>query len=244
MLLLAGIFGSFVLSCFALVLVPQAQLGGLQPEVEKDDNRKITGMYPLNNVQFGARVYASEGCVYCHTQQVRDPQNGRDIERGWGVRRTVARDYLFDAPVFLGTSRFGPDLANIGAPTWRNEPEKDTRRPARRDAAWHYLHLYKPTAVIAESNMPPYRYLFERRKIAGQRSADALPADHVTAGDGFEIVPTARATALAGYLLSLNRSHPLPEAEVEAAPASPAAPGHAAPGPAAPAPAAPAPAAQ
>ncbi|MDQ3622196.1 MAG: cbb3-type cytochrome c oxidase subunit II [Verrucomicrobiota bacterium] len=245
-LLMAGIFASFVFSCFALVLVPQAQLGRLQPHVDKDEEDKVTGVYPVNHVKYGARVYASEGCVYCHSQQVRDPQNGRDIASGWGVRRTVARDYLYDEPVFLGSSRFGPDLANIGAPTWRNEPENDTRRPGKRDAAWHYLHLYKPRAVIFESNMPPYRYLFEKRKIGGQRSANALPADQVNVEDGYEIVPKADAVALVGYLLSLNRGHPLPEAKSDLSPATPAIPGAPATptAPTAPAPPAPTPAAE
>ena len=112
----------------------------------------------------------------------------------------------------------------------RNEAEYDTRRPAKRAASWHYLHLYKPTAIISESNMPPYPYLFEKRKISGQRSHDALPEDQVQAGDGYEIVPKNEARELVAYLLSLDRSHPLKEVKSEApapaaaAPAAPAAP--------------------
>ena len=34
---------------------------------------------------------------------------GPDIERGWGMRRTVAEDFLSDSPVMLGSQRVGPD---------------------------------------------------------------------------------------------------------------------------------------
>ena len=227
--LIAGIFGSLAVSVFAMVLVPQAQIGGLQAQVDrdKDEPAKILDVYPTDRVKYGAKVYASEGCIVCHSQQVRDTQNGEDQPRGWGERRTVARDYIYDSVAFLGSSRLGPDLANVGAKTWRNEAENDTHRPKKRDAAWHYLHLYKPTAIIRESNMPPYPYLFEKRKISGQRSHDALPEDQVRAGDGYEIVPKNEARELVAYLLSLDRSHPLKEVKSEApapAAAAPAAP--------------------
>ena len=219
--LIAGIFGSLAVSVFAMVLVPQAQIGGLQAQVDrdKDEPAKILDVYPTDRVKYGAKVYASEGCIVCHSQQVRDTQNGEDQPRGWGERRTVARDYIYDSIAFLGSSRLGPDLANVGAKTWRNEAENDTHKPKKRDAAWHYLHLYKPRAIIAESNMPPYPYLFEKRKISGQRSSDALPANQVPVEDGYEIVPKTEARELVSYLLSLDRSHPLNEVK-SAAPAA------------------------
>ena len=221
--LIAGIFGSLALSVGAMVLIPHWQIGRLQAQVDRDEEGKITDIYPVDDVKFGAQVYASEGCIHCHSQQVRDIQYGEDQPRGWGVRRTVARDYIYDAPAFPGSMRYGPDLANIGAKTWRNEAENDPRKPAKRDAAWHYLHLYQPTTVIYESNMPPYRYLFEKRKISGQPSHDALPADKVAVEEGYEIVPKPEARKLAAYLLSLDRSHPLKEVKSETA-AAPAAP--------------------
>ena len=75
---------------------------------------------------------------------------GPDIARGWGNRRTVARDFLFDYPVMLGSQRVGPDLANIGV-----------RQP---DANWHLRHLYAPAAEVKGSTMPAYPFLFERRE--------------------------------------------------------------------------------
>ncbi len=209
--LFAGVIGSFALSAFTLVIVPKAQIGALQPQTTLDEG-KITDIYPIENAGMikGREVYAANGCIYCHSQQVRDVQNGTDIERGWGERRTVARDYLFEQPPFLGSVRLGPDLANVGSPKWRNEPEGETLKPKKRDRAWHLLHLYAPRTVITESNMPPYRYLFEERKISGQRSADALDV-LPRGGAGYEVVPKNEAKALVAYLLSLDRSHPLQE---------------------------------
>ena len=213
--LFAAIIGSFALSCYALVIMPKCQLGGLQPQTVEDEG-KIVDIYPIKNVSVekGRAVYASEGCFYCHSQQIRDEQNGTDIERGWGTRRTVARDYLFEKKPYLGSMRLGPDLSNVGSAKWRNEPENEDPKykPAKRDAAWQLLHLYAPRTVIAISNMPPYRYLFETRKIGGERSADALALTGPNKPKpGYEVVPKPEAKALVAYLMSLDKSHPLKE---------------------------------
>lgn len=213
--LFAGIIGSFALSCTALVLIPHWQLGGLQPQTTEDEG-KIVDIYPVKNVghEDGRAIYKSEGCFYCHSQQVRDEQNGTDLDRGWGVRRTVARDYIFEKAPVLGSMRIGPDLSNVGSPKWRNEPEGEyaTYKPKKRDAAWHLLHLYAPRTVIRDSNMPPYRYLFEKRKISGERSKNALDLTGPDAPKpGYEVVPKPEAEKLVAYLMSLDKSHPLNE---------------------------------
>ena len=60
--------------------------------------------------------------------------------------------------------------------------------------------------------MPPYRYLFETKKISGQRSVDALDLTGLDAPEpGYEVVPKPEATKLVAYLLSLDKSHPLKE---------------------------------
>jgi cytochrome c oxidase cbb3-type subunit 2 len=126
---------------------------------------------------------------------------GGDIARGWGLRQSVAADYLYDYPVQLGYLRAGPDLANIGV-----------RVP---DANWHFKHLYAPKSVTPNSSMPPYRFLFEVRalKPGAAPSADALvlPKEFAPA-DGYEVVPTEAARQLVAYLLSLRANVPLYEA--------------------------------
>jgi cytochrome c oxidase cbb3-type subunit 2 len=96
------------------------------------------------------------------------------------------------------------------------------------------LHLYEPTAVVTESNQPPYRYLFETRKISGQASSDALKlTGKYRPKDGYEVVPTPAAKALVGYLLTLDRSHEVNELKEGAAARAAAAPAPAAAAPAA-----------
>jgi cytochrome c oxidase cbb3-type subunit 2 len=120
---------------------------------------------------------------------------GPDIARGWGMRQSVAGDFLLDNPVQLGSMRIGPDLANTGA---------------RADANWQLLHLYAPQSVVKGSTMPPFRYLFEVRKIRGEPSPEALklPAEFASPA-GYEVVPKPEAKELAAYLLSLRANVPL-----------------------------------
>jgi cbb3-type cytochrome oxidase cytochrome c subunit len=121
---------------------------------------------------------------------------GPDISRGWGKRRTVAEDFLFDSPVMLGSQRIGPDLANVGV-----------RQP---DPNWHMRHFYAPRAEVKNSTMPPYRFLFQKRKIRQQASPDALVLPREFAPpEGYEIVPGPEARALVTYMLSLRADAPL-----------------------------------
>jgi cytochrome c oxidase cbb3-type subunit 2 len=201
----SGILAVFALSFIVLAMAPSLQLGSLQPYVNED-----TGdIYPIDTSGVGAEgaaVYVSQGCVACHTEQVRGAGEGADIQRGWGVRRTVARDYIYDRPVLLGDMRLGPDLANIGA-------RKDPDDPNKYTATWHYLHLYNPRSVVPGSIMPSYRFLFEKRKIVGQVDAEALKlTGDLAPPAGYEIVPTSKARDLVGYLMTLDHSHPLAEA--------------------------------
>jgi len=121
---------------------------------------------------------------------------GPDISRGWGKRRSVAQDFLYDYPVMLGVQRIGPDLANVGS-----------RLP---DANWHLLHLYAPRLKEKNSVMPPYRFLFETRDIRQTPSPDALPlSGELAPPAGKEIVPKPEAKALVAYLMSLRENAPL-----------------------------------
>lgn len=116
---------------------------------------------------------------------------GPDIARGWGKRRSVAADFLYDDPVMLGSQRVGPDLANIGA-----------RMP---NEEWLLWHLYAPRSVTPGSTMPPYRYLFEKHRVRGEPSPEALRLpEGFKPEEGFEIVPKPQARALVAYLMSLK----------------------------------------
>src|ERR1700722_11222990 len=75
---------------------------------------------------------------------------GADITRGWGLRHSVAEDFLWDNPVQLGSIRIGPDLSNVGM---------------RYDANWELLHLYAPSSEVKDAIMPPFHFLFMKQKI-------------------------------------------------------------------------------
>jgi cbb3-type cytochrome oxidase cytochrome c subunit len=129
---------------------------------------------------------------------------GGDITRGWGVRRSVSEDFLWDYPVQLGNLRMGPDLADVGS--------------RLGSFSWQLLHLYAPQAVVKDSPMPAFRYLFVKQKIGDAPSPDALqlPAGFEPPA-GYEVVPTTSAKNLAAYLLSLHANVPLHDAPFTAA---------------------------
>jgi len=330
--LFLGIFGTFAFSWIGLTVIPTWQIGHLNPESDEEGTdiypRPQSGMF-----ERGGHVYAANGCVYCHSQQVRADYIADDIERKWGNRRSAPRDYIFERPVFLGKMRMGQDLANIGARAPAPEeslapagaaspapqgaaaspaaaqaaspssgsslakppaaspaaspgsaaPPNASPPPGQRtgvaspspgqmanttpggsspaapsaqtpgapwpiqtaglprmySAAWHHVHLYAPRSINPDSNMPAYRFLYEKRRIAGERSAEALQLSGSDAPpEGWEVVPTYDAKCVVAYLMALNQSHPLKDVRsVEGAPATGGAPSPAVQG-ASPAPAA------
>jgi cytochrome c oxidase cbb3-type subunit 2 len=294
--LFLGIFGTFAFSWAGLVLIPNFQIGHLDPQSDEEQ----TDIYPMPKsgmADRGRRIYAANGCTYCHSQQVRADYAASDIDRKWGTRRSAPRDYLFERPVLLGKMRMGPDLSNIGkrapseeenaspapqtspsaspaaspatsaapsaspsaspakvvaanspaaaptSPSPAASPSADKTPandgPPQYSAAWHHRHLYSPRSVTLDSNMPAYHFLYEKRRISGERAADALNLSAADAPpDGWEIVPTYDAKCLVAYLMSLDQSHDLPETKVATGP-PPSAP---APSPAASASPAPSPA--
>ena len=123
--LFLGIFGTFAFSWAGLVLIPNYQIGHLDPQMDEDGNDP----YPAPKsgmADRGRRIYAANGCVYCHSQQVRADYAASDIDRKWGQRRSAPRDYLFERPVMLGKMRLGPDLSNIG----KSAPVEEENAPA------------------------------------------------------------------------------------------------------------------
>jgi len=186
-----GLFLALALAWAGIVLGSHAQLGHLAPYFDENEGKAFPERLPGIAAR-GQLVYQDLGCAACHTQQVRRPDFGSDKARGWGDRQSVARDYVSQPHVQLGESRIGPDLANFGA------------RPLAVDADRLTQYLYDQ-----HGGMPPYRFLFETRRITGERSAKALK---VPAAAGMEVVATHRAQALVAYLQSLNNVYEYPEA--------------------------------
>jgi cytochrome c oxidase cbb3-type subunit 2 len=198
-LLFLGAFLTIASSWCGLVLIPQLQFGRQEP-LKIEETGQLYPQARPGLAQQGLVVYKANGCIYCHSQQVRPEGFGADQARNWGQRRTVARDYLYDKPVMLGTMRTGPDLSNIGL------------RQSSTD--WHLTHLYNPQITSKGSIMPPFRFLFEQRKIGAKASPKALKLTGEFAPPaGYEVLPRPEALALVEYLLSLKANAPLPEAK-------------------------------
>ncbi len=195
--LILGCAAAFLFAWTGTIFIPLWQSAKLEPLQDSVSGDLLPP--PLSGIaERGRQVYAANGCVACHTQQVRSRDQGYDAARRWGDRRSVARDYLSTSPALIGSIRLGPDLANIGK-----------RQPS---AEWHHQHLYAPSLHSRGTLMPSFAFLYSRRAIKGQPSTERLILPPpFTPADGYEIVPESDAKALVAYLLSLNQSYELPE---------------------------------
>jgi len=88
----------------------------------------------------GRDIYIREGCVSCHSQQIR--MLSSEVQR-YGPY-SLAGESVYDHPFLWGSKRTGPDLARVGQ---------------RYSDDWHRVHLRDPRAVVRESNMPAYPWL-------------------------------------------------------------------------------------
>ena len=177
-----------------LVYASLAWMMGVLPGIELSKIPAGPGVEPLTALQSeGREVYVANGCGYCHTQQVRP----LSADKVFG-RPSAEGDFTYQTPELLGSERTGPDLTNIGA-----------RQPS---SVWQYIHLYNPRAVVPESIMPSFNWLFE---VIGQAPGGAtpVPLPKAYAPANGVVVPTHKAEALIAYLASLKQP-PLSGAEV------------------------------
>ena len=145
-------------------------------QIQTQDPASLVGYSALE--QRGRLVYQREGCMYCHSQQVR-PLNG-EIKR-YSLGTTGAslapvadeREYVWDQPHFLGTRRIGPDLSREGG---------------KYSDDWHYSHFYYPRQMVPESIMPAFTWMFTK----DLTDASAPP------------VPNADMRALVAYVQTLG----------------------------------------
>lgn len=101
----------------------------------------IAGIEPYSALRLAGRdIYIREGCVGCHSQQVRTLR--AEVQR-YGAY-SQAGEGVYDHPFLWGSKRTGPDLARIGE---------------RYSDEWHRIHLNNPRDVVPESNMPAYPWL-------------------------------------------------------------------------------------
>jgi cytochrome c oxidase cbb3-type subunit 2 len=122
----------------------------------------------------GRAVYQREGCWYCHSQYVR-PVAGED--QRWGPVSEVG-EYAHDWPHLLSTRRIGPDLTRVGL---------------KFSDGWHYAHHWAPRAIVPDSIMPDFRWLYRTARVAVvERDGTAALADSPALRALFTFRPGAR----------------------------------------------------
>jgi cytochrome c oxidase cbb3-type subunit 2 len=167
----------------------------------QQENAPLPGTEKLSGSALrGKGIYVANGCVACHTQQVRNV----DMDNRWGERPGIAADYahvertsVWENPATLmGTERTGPDLTNIG-----------TRQPS---TDWHLMHLYNPRAVVEKSIMPAYSWMFEvKESLEEGEVVINIPSSFLNGKKG-KVIAGQEALDLVAYLQSLKQA-PLPE---------------------------------
>jgi len=158
--LLVGIFLAVAFPFGALVISSQVQLGSLGRAPAEEGGPLFPSREPGLAIQ-GRAVYVSLGCVSCHTQQVRPAGQGSDIARGYGVRASVARDYVLQKPVLLGERRIGPDLANYGA---RAKELGAVHAAIKHDGQFTFLYTGAKQEVASERAVALAAYLQSLRQ--------------------------------------------------------------------------------
>jgi cytochrome c oxidase cbb3-type subunit 2 len=144
----------------------------------------------------GKALYIANGCVACHTQQVRNI----DMDKMWGSRPSIAADYANikrqdvwrNTATLMGTERTGPDLTDVG-----------NRQPSLE---WNLLHLYNPRAVVKASIMPAYTWLFEYKKNPGPNDVVVAVPPNFLKNKNAKVVAKEEALQLVAYLQSLKQT--------------------------------------
>jgi len=163
----------------------------------QENNAPLPNSEPLTKMEMaGKKVYISQGCVACHTQQVR----GVEMDKVWGNRPGIAADYAGiertdfwrNTATLMGTERTGPDLTNIGK-----------RQPS---LAWNLLHLYQPRAVVKESIMPVYPWLFEVVDSVLDDEVEVVIPEKYRKNSVEKIIASQEVLELVAYLQSLEQT--------------------------------------
>ncbi|MGQ9427439.1 cytochrome-c oxidase, cbb3-type subunit II [Gilvimarinus sp. F26214L] len=132
---------------FGILLV--SAIGGLVqvlPSIMQDSLKTATEYSRVYDAVelTGRDIYIREGCSVCHSQQVRPLI--AEVERYGPYSR--ADEFVYDRPFLWGSKRTGPDLHRLGG---------------KYSDDWHRLHLINPRKVVADSIMPAYPWLVNRK---------------------------------------------------------------------------------
>src|SRR5205814_1249109 len=165
--LFIGLFGTFTFSWVGLMVIPNLQIGALNPQMDQADARQ-----PPPPTAQPAAATAKASPVASAPQP--PPATAQAA------------------------------AANAKASPAASASPNPSGESALYSEAWHHRHLYSPRSMspdTRDSTMPAYQFLYETRRIGGERSADALQLTGADAPpDGWEVVPSYDAKCLVAYL--------------------------------------------
>ena len=97
----------------------------------------------------GEKLFATEGCWYCHTDQTRTLVQDVVVNGSaeFPAPPSSANEYVYQKITFPGTRRIGPDISRVGV-----------KRPSRD---WHKGHFWSPRTASLGSIMPSFRHFFD-----------------------------------------------------------------------------------
>lgn len=212
-----GLFASFGLAWFCVIILPYFKMKGLEPlEMEEADGTNIVYIPKrAGRVKDGGEVYGENGCYQCHTQLIRPTYAGNDMfrpdwaglasdeDRGDTRRETNAFDFEGENYAHIGISRMGPDLSNLGVRVSKLYAKNISPEQ------WLFRHLYNPRWRPEKrlSTCPSFRFMFDISEVKGNRSGESMPFE---VEEGMQIIPSSEARALVSYLLSLRKDQPVP----------------------------------
>ena len=141
-----------------LILVAVVFVVVYMPYVERENEPSELYRTRTEEESAGREIYIANGCVYCHSQSI------RNIDWGLGAERIAqAGDYLGDKPILLGSQRTGPDLSQEGG----EHPDD-----------WQIAHFMNPRYTRPNSIMPSFAFLGDEKLNLLTRYVQSLGLKH------------------------------------------------------------------
>lgn len=189
-ILFGAALGLFLFLTFYIAIIPAMENQAINNPLPRQ--AKIL----TKDEKAGKMVYIENGCVACHTQQVRNVE----MDNVFGKRPSIPADFAVNRRTdfwrntanLMGTQRAGPDLTNVGE-----------RQPS---AEWHLIHLFNPRAAIEASIMPSYEFLFMERDYLQPGDVEVKVPERFLKNKRKKVVATAKAIQLVAYLKSLKQT--------------------------------------
>ena len=134
----------WMIDCSILVVLFAGLVQIIPLFFQHSTTKPAAGVEPYDALRLmGRDLYIREGCVGCHSQQIRMLR--AEVQR-YGPY-SLASESVYERPFLWGSKRTGPDLTRVGE---------------RYSDEWHRIHLRNPRVVVPESNMPGYPWLAQR----------------------------------------------------------------------------------